>query len=182
MGFVLNVDLETSEGPSQEVYVRIESLTYNKTTSEIRFQITYWQNRDKAIRFNRTYLQEEKNNAVGLIQEGVIYFKDEKSDGVQITFNQYMKVYTVVEEEVEIPIYENKQITKEVPYVSFDDNGDELILYRTVNLEEQVQTGTSKKVEQVISGGVLDDTFGFCYDKIYEELLRYFPKDKIQIV
>jgi len=182
MGFVLNVDLETSEGPSQEVYVRIESLTYNKTTSEIRFQISYWQNRDKAIRFNRTYLQEEKNNAVGLIQEGVIYFKDEKSDGVQITFNQHMKVYTVVEEEVEIPIYENKQITKEVPYVSFDDNGDELILYRTVNLEEQVQTGTSKKVEQVISGGVLDDTFGFCYGKIYEELLRYFPKDKIQIV
>tara|TARA_B110000503_G_C7172509_1_gene425040 strand:- start:11061 stop:11609 length:549 start_codon:yes stop_codon:yes gene_type:complete len=182
MGFVLNVDLETSEGPSQEVYVRIESLTYNKATSEVRFQITYWQNRDKAIRFNRTYLQEEKNNAVGLIQEGVIYFKDEKSDGVQITFNQYMKVYTVVEEEVEIPIYENKQITKEVPYVSFDDNGDELILYRTVNLEEQVQIGTSKKVEQVISGGILDNIFGFCYDKIYEELLRYFPKDKIQIV
>jgi hypothetical protein len=40
MGFILNVDLETSEGPSHEVYVRIESLTYNKVANDIAVQLT----------------------------------------------------------------------------------------------------------------------------------------------
>jgi len=60
MGFVLDVDLETSEGPSHEVYVRIESLSFNKVTSKVQFQLTFWQDRDQAIRFNRTLLSEPK--------------------------------------------------------------------------------------------------------------------------
>jgi hypothetical protein len=84
MGFVLNVDLETSEGPSHEVYTRIESLSYNKVTSEVRFQLTYWLDRDHAIRFNRTYLSEERKNAIGLVQERVLYFEDDISDGKEV--------------------------------------------------------------------------------------------------
>ena len=67
MGFRLNVDLETSSGPSEEVYVRIESLVVNRVTAKARFQVTYWIDRDHAVKTNKQYVEEEIRPQVGLI-------------------------------------------------------------------------------------------------------------------
>lgn len=182
MGFILDVDLETSEGPSHEVYVRIESFTFNKVTSMIQFQITYWQDRDHAIRFNRTYMSEQKKSAIGLIQERVIYFSDENSEGEEYMLPHHMKVPVVRSEKVEVPIIEEVEVEKEVPYVSFDENGDEITKYRKVIKLEQKQTGSEEKAQEVIDITLLKDTFGFCYDKIKEELSNFFPAEKIVTV
>lgn len=182
MGFVLDVDLETSQGPSHEVYARIESFTYNKVTSMIQFQITYWQDRDHAIRFNRTYMSEPKKSAIGLIQERVIYFNNTESEGEEYLLPHHMKVPVVRTGEVEVPIIEDIQVETEVPYVSFDENGDEITKYRKVFKTEQKQTGTEIKEQQIIDGTLLRDTFGFCYGKVKEELSKFFPKEKIVTV
>ena len=42
MGFIINADLETSQGPTQELYIRVEGFSFNKVTAELGFQITYW--------------------------------------------------------------------------------------------------------------------------------------------
>jgi len=182
MGFVLDVDLETSQGPSHEVYARIESFTFNKVTSMIQFQITYWQDRDHAIRFNRTYMSESKKSAIGLIQERVIYFSNAESEGEEYLLPHHMKVPVVRIEEIEVPIIEDVQVETEVPYVSFDENGDEITKYRKVFKTEQKQTGTEVKEQQVIDGTLLKDTFGFCYGKVKEELSKFFPEEKIVTV
>lgn len=179
MGFVLDVDLETSEGPSHEVYVRVESFTFNKVTSLVQFQITYWQDRDHAIRFNRATLDEPVRNANGLVQERVLYFKDEASDGEEILFPHHMKVPLTVNTEIEVPNYEMKQVEKEVPYVSFDENGDEVTKYRTVVKEEKVKVGTTVEVKERIDHSLLGNIIGFIYDKIKDKLSEYIPADKI---
>ena len=179
MGFILDVDLETSEGPSHEVYVRMESLTFNKVTSMAQFQITYWHDQSQAIKFNRTYLSEQKKNAVGLIQEKVIYFEDPESEGVEILFPHHLKVPVVREDTVDVPVYEMKEVQREVPYISFDENGDEITKTRVVTREEQVKVGTRTKVEQVIDGTLLNNIFGFCYEQIRKELEKYLPSEKI---
>lgn len=182
MGFVLDVDLETSQGPSHEVYVRIESLTFNKVTSLMQFQITYWQDRDQAIRFNRTYMSEERKNAVGLIQEKVVYFNSADSEGEEILLPHHMKVSVSRKKEVEVPLFEDVEVEVEVPYVSFDENGDEITKYRKITKTESKQVGTEFKKQEVIDGTLLKDTFGFCYGKIKEKLSEFFPAERILTV
>ena len=53
MGFIINADLETSQGPTQELYVRVEGFSFNKVTAQLGFQVTYWIDREHAIRHNR---------------------------------------------------------------------------------------------------------------------------------
>lgn len=179
MGFILDVDLETSEGPSHEVYVRVESFSFNKVTSMIQFQITYWQDQSHAIKFNRITLDEPARNANGLIQERVLYFKDDKSDGEEVLFPHHLKVPLVTVTEVEVPKYEMVQVEKQVPYVSFDENGDEITKYRVILKEERVNVGTTVEVKERIDHSILGNLMSFMYGKIKEKLSEVIPADKI---
>lgn len=181
MGFIINADLETSDGPSHEVYVRIESLTYNKVVNEVSMQLTYWLDQSYALNFNRAYLDEETRNAIGLVQERFIYFEDDTSEGIEILLPHFLKVTTSEEREVETPIYEEKEVSKEVPYTSFDEDGEEITLYKTVKTVEKVAAGTKVEVREVIDTSVLDNMFGFVYGKVKEELLKWFPDKSIEI-
>lgn len=181
MGFILDVDLETSEGPSHEVYVRIESLTFNKVTMQVGFQLTYWESKEYAEKFNRVATDDEPNNAVGLIQERVVYFTDDESDGVEILFPHHIKTEIVKVQETEIPIIEVRQEEIEVPYVSFDENGEEITKYRTVIKEIEEQTGVNIKEKEVFDYTALQDIFGYCYNHAKKVLGKLIPEEKILI-
>lgn len=182
MGFVLKVDLETSLGPSQEVYARIEGLSYNKGACLAMFQVTYWIDRSHALRANRTFLDEPLKNMVGLIQDKVVYFSDDNKDGIEITLPQYIEHNNIVEKEVEIPIYETRIKKKEVPYTSFDEDGEEITLYRTVSIEEEVEVGVKKEVRKVIDYTVPGRLLEYCYEILKEKLAKQFPIDNIETV
>ena len=181
MGFKINVDLETSEGPSHEVYVRIESLTYNKVTNEVSLQLTYWLDQSYALAFNRAYLDEEPKNAIGLIQERLLYFEDNDSEGKEILLPHFFKASVSTTKEIEVPIFEEKEVKKEVPYTSFDEEGDEITLYRTVSVKDKVKVGTKVEVKEVVDTSLLDNMFGFVYNKVKEELIKWFPEKTIEI-
>jgi hypothetical protein len=166
MGFRLNVDLETSSGPSQEVYVRIESLVVNRVTAKARFQVTYWLDQDHAIATNRQYVEEEVRPLVGLIQERVLYYEDEESDGVEILLPHMLEEDMAVEKEVEVPVFEKQTVSKEVPYTSFDENGDEITLYRTVSSEQNVKVGTVVETRNEIDITLAENIFEFGYSRI----------------
>lgn len=182
MGLRLNVDLETSQGPSQEVYARVESISYNKFTAAVMFQITYWVDQNHAIKATKTFLDEEQRNMVGLIYDRVMYYPTVNAEEVEIFLPQYMDVSAVNEEEVDIPIYETKLAKREVPYVSFDENGEEVTLYRTITEEKQVQVGVKKEVKKVIDYGVSNRLAEFTYEVLKGELAKWFPKDNIETV
>lgn len=182
MGFILKADLETNLGPSQEVYARIEGMSYNKGTNLAMFQITYWVNKEHASRFNRTYLDEPFKNMIGLIQDRVIFYSDEYKDGIEIVLPQYIETHTVVEREVEVPLYETQIKEKKIPYTSFDEEGEELTLYRTVSTEEEVQVGVKKELKKVIDHSASGRLADFCYEVLKQELGKQFPIDNIETV
>lgn len=179
MGFILDVDLETSEGPSHEVYVRIESLTFNKVTMEVQLQLTYWQAKDYANRFNRTYASENKKNAIGLIQERVVYYENETSEGVELLFPHFLKTTVTKQEEIEVTKFEMKQVEKEVPYISFDEEGNEITKVRKVIKEEKVKVGVEKKLEDIFDYSALSNIFEFSYNFARKELSNLVPDTKI---
>lgn len=181
MGFILDVDLETSEGPSHEVYVRVESLTFNKVTMEVGFQLTYWESKEYAEKFNRFTTDQPPNNAVGLIQERVIYFKDDESDGEEVLFPHHIKTQIIKVDVTEIPIIETKEVKVEVPYVSFDENGEEITKYRTIVKEEEVQVGVENIEKEIFDYSALNNIFEFAYNHAKKVLGKLIPEDKILI-
>lgn len=182
MGFKLNVDLETSNGPSHEVYVRIESLVINRVTATARFQLTYWIDKDHATAFNREYVEDEQKNMIGLVQERLLYFEDETSDGVEVLVPHMIEEEIAEEQEVEVPVFETKTIHKEVPYTSFDEDGDEITLFRTVTSQENVKVGSTVETRKVINISLAENIFKFGYSKVFNKLKEFFPEHKIETV
>ena len=70
----------------------------------------------------------------------------------------------------------------EVPYVSFDANGDEIMKYRTVVKPKNVQVGSVKETRSVIDLKAFDDVYGYVYDRLKMYLLTFFSEDLIQKV
>ena len=182
MGFRLNVDLETSSGPSQEVYVRIESIVVNRVTAKARFQLTYWIDQDHAVKTNRQYVEEEIRPLVGLIQERIIFYSDKDQDGKEIILPHNIEEDMAEEKEIEVPIFEEKEEAKEVPYTSFDEDGEEVTLYRTVTSVRKVKVGTEIEKRRVINIRLAENIFEFGYSRIKQMLEKHFPSDKIEIV
>ena len=182
MGFRLNVDLETSSGPSQEVYIRIESLVVNRVTAKARFQLTYWIDQDHAVKTNRQYVEEEIKSHVGLIQERIIFYSDDDQEGTEILLPHSIEEDIAEEREIEVPIFEEREEANEVPYTSFDEDGEEITLYRTVISKKNVKIGTEIEKRKVIDIKLAENIFGFGYSRIKQMLEKYFPQDKIEIV
>ena len=182
MGFIINADLETSQGPTQELYVRVEGFFFNKVTAQLGFQVTYWIDRQHAIKHNRVYLEEEVKPMVGLVQNKILYFENSGGDGEEIMLSQYIKTKVAEEREVDIPVYVEEEIKEKVPYVSFDENGDEVIRYRDVIKEKTVQKGTNKEIKTVINLEAFGNLYEYCYKKLYDYLITVLPEDTIETV
>jgi len=79
-------------------------------------------------------------------------------------------------------ILEEQEVSKEVPYVSFDEDGEEITLYRTVVSKELVKVGETEVYKKVVDYGVIDNLQTFCYNHLVEKLSEVFPEDKIEII
>ena len=180
MGFILNVDLETQAGPTQEAYIRIDNYRFNKVTSEIILTTTTWLDIEKAHSFNRKYIDENLKNAQGLVSSDVLYYDTPESEGKEIKIPILFKAPIAVEEEIEFPIYEQKDFIEQVPYVSFDKNGDEVTKYKDEVVNKKVKVDSYIEKKQVIKPELLDNLYEFSYSVVKKKLAELFPEDKIE--
>lgn len=181
MGLVIEADIETNQGPTKELYIRIDSYKVNRTVGQITFTTTSWLTKRYADRFLRTYTEEEFKPALGLISADIVLYDDkDNKEGIELKIENLYKPSMIVEKEVEFDIYEQKSITKELPYTSFDDNGDEITLYKTIKVEEKVKTGVEKVMKEVFDYSVIDNLGQFCYEHLKKELEKYFPSTSIK--
>ena len=115
-----------------------------------------------------------------MIKREVVYYSDsEDLDGKEVTLDNYFKVSTVNEVTVEEPVYKKQVVVKEVPYVSFDENGDEVEKIKIVEREEDVQVDTISKKRKLIDYSLMEKPFELAYKHLKDELSKHFPKDKI---
>lgn len=182
MGFLLKADLETNLGPSQAVYARVEGMSYNKGNNLVMFQVTYWIDEAHALATNRTYIDEPLKNMTGLIYDRVIYYSEEHKEGIELILPQYIEAHSVVEKEVEVPVYGTQIVEKRVPYTSFDEDGEEITLYRTISVEEQIELEKKVEIKKVVDNSVPGRLLEFCYEVLKKELSKQFPINNIETV
>ena len=183
MGLVLNVDLETSQGPTNELFVRIDSYKVNSTVGEIRFSTSAWLTKKYADAFLRKYDTDKLKPAEGIVAHKVIYYDDVEISGKEILIENYYSVPMYRKTTVKVDIVEEQEVTREVPFISFDEEGNEVTLYKSVTNTELVKTGTEKQVRNVYDYDIPKNNLGeFCYNYLIEELGKRFPIDKINKV
>lgn len=171
MGLQLNVDLETNQGPSQQVYIRVEQVTIRKYDGKMIISTTGW-------------LDENTNQYPGPISDQVIYYKGKSKEGQEVSIPNLFTVDLVREEEVIKPITERKIKMVKQPYISFDENGDEITLEKELPVEVEEVIGEEKIIEKKVDFSILKDEYIFdlAYKKVAEELQGIFPKKAIKIV
>lgn len=180
MGLVIQADLETNQGPTKELYIRIDSWKINKTIGEITFTTTSWLTKRYADRFLRTYKDEELKPAIGLVSADIVFYdKEDNKEGLEIRLNNLFKPSMVVEKEIELDIYGDKEVSKEIPFTSFDENGDEITLYKTIKSTEKIKTGTEKVVKEILDYTIIGNLEQFCYEYLKNKLEDYFPAESI---
>lgn len=182
MGLLLNVDLETSLGPTQEAYVSIEGIRANRASGKIMFTTTTWIDKEAASNFYKNYYEDGGNNAVGMIASNILYFKDSDNEGIELNIPNFYEIPMGTLQTIEQPVYEDRETSKEVPYISFDEEGNELTLYRTVTSKEKVQVGTEKMVKTVLDKSIMDNLASYCYKHLTEKMEELFPSEKIETV
>ena len=180
MGLRINVDLETSGGPTQDLYVRLDTLNLNKVASKIKYVVSYWIDKDHALRFNRTYLEQPRPGANGILAREVVYYENEESDGTELTLPLAFEAYPVSKQVISLPVFEMKPTVVEVPYVSFDENGDEVTKYRKIEEEKRVEVGTKEEERHIIDNTKLFNIQETCYEDLRIKLTEFFPEDSIE--
>tara|TARA_R110000851_G_scaffold126767_5_gene258472 strand:- start:502 stop:1050 length:549 start_codon:yes stop_codon:yes gene_type:complete len=179
MGFILNIDLETSSGPTEQAYVRIDNYRFNKVTSEVLITTTTWLDYKRAQEFNREYLEDDLKNAQGLIGSKIIYYKDKDDEGQEINIPNQFKVKVAQVEEVSIPEYEDREVIKSKPYISFDENGDEITKYKDVIENEKVVVNESVEIKNKVNNELVSNLYEFAYGALKVELSKMFPINAI---
>lgn len=183
MGLILSVDLETNQGPTSELFVRIDSFKVNSTVGEIKFSTSSWLDRSYSKAFLRRFDTDELKPAIGLVGHNVVYYPTANSEGKEVQIENFYSVPMCREEDIEIDILEEKEISKEVPFISFDEEGNEITLYKTVTNTEKVKIGTKVEKKNVYDYTIPIDNLGeFCYDYLIKKLGEKFPIEKINKV
>lgn len=181
MGIKLHVDLETNQGPTNQLYIRIDTWKVNNTVGEIRFTTTSWLDKSYGDKFLRNYMDEPLNNAVGLVSSKVVYYSSSKSEGEEVEIPNLYTFAMYQPKEIEVDILEEQKVSKEVPYVSFDEEGNEVTLFRTVTTTENVKVGSKIENKKVMDYTIpLTDLGVYSYNFLESQLAEVFPADKIE--
>lgn len=179
MGFIIVADLETSEGSSQNVYARIESLNFNRVEMKVQCQITYWESKRFADNYKRTTPAEDKPPTAGLIQERVINYTDELPEGEEVLLPHSVTFPIVKVEKVNVPLFETKTVSKEVPYISFNSEGEEVIKTKTIETSTEIQIGSEEKEVEMFNYDALNNLFEYCYINIMPFIQEMIKTSKV---
>ena len=104
------------------------------------------------------------------------------SDGTEVLLPNHLRTPLVSIKEIEVPLYEVHEIETDAPYVSFDEEGEEVIKYRKVVKKEKIRVGVKTETAEVIDSSLARDLYGFCYRHAQTELSKWLPEDKIETV
>tara|TARA_B100002019_G_C21236759_1_gene583171 strand:+ start:763 stop:1275 length:513 start_codon:yes stop_codon:yes gene_type:complete len=168
MGLVIKGDFETERGQAEKIYVRLEQFTFRKLINRIDASFTYW------LSSNDT-----DDNHKSIINSFVLY--DNNSEGDEINLPNSIQISTLEKKKELKPIYKIQKVEEKVPYVSFDENGDEITKYRAINVEKKVKVGDEEvEVDVQNINMVQEDVFGTIYDALKVELSKQIDSKNIK--
>ena len=170
MGLLFNLDTDTVKGPTKSLYCRIDQITIQKDANRIIVSLIYFKDIEQTFR-------------IDCISYEVVVYENGDIEGKEIRLPSVLKLDLSEKVTIKEPIYKQELVKEKVPYVSFNDLGDEITKYREVEVEKNIKIGEEEKEATIPAyTAIQKDIFGFCYGIIKEEVLRYFPYLEIKEV
>jgi len=168
MGLLFNLDTDTVKGSTKSIYCRISQITIQKEVNRVIISLSYYSNL-------------EKTEPVDSISYEVIIYDEENPEGNELRLPSVLKLDLTQKVVIKEPIY-NKELVKEnVPYVSFDEEGEEITKYRELEIEKNIKVGEEERELHISAlDAIQKDIFQFCYNKVKEELSSIFPNIEIK--
>ena len=183
MGLRLNVDLDTNRGQTNEAYILLESVRFNRVNTRVEFTTSLWLNKESALAFQKKYIDSPLGSSEGMLQREVIYYKDSKdTKGTEITLDNYFMADIARDEEIITPVYDKKEVIKKVPFITFDEEGEEVVKEKEITKLEKVQVGENKEIKKVFDISLVHNIFEFTYSELRKQLSEHFPIEKLEIV
>jgi len=168
MGLLFNLDTDTVKGSTKSLYCRISQITIQKEVNRVIISLSYYSNLDKT-------------ESVDSISYEVIVYDEENLEGKELRLPSVLKLDLTQKVLIKEPIYTKGLVKENVPYVSFDEEGEEITKYREVEIEKNIKIGEEEKEYSIPAlDAIQKDIFGFCYNKVKEELLNTFPDIEIK--
>lgn len=181
MGLRLNVDLETNRGQTNEAYIKIETIRFNRVNTRVEYTTSCWVNKKAADAFNKKYIDDPLGSSAGILTQEVVYYTGpDDVEGTELTVPNFYTSEIYREVEVTTPIYEEQEVTKTVPYISFDEEGNEVQKEKEVTKVEQVKIDEKVEVKKLFDMKLVENIFEFTYKALKGELSKIFPEDKIE--
>lgn len=172
MGLKLQVDLDTSLGSSNKVYLRIDNINLNRVFRTVKVAVTYWYDKSFA---DASRKKVKSGFSKGLIENKVVLYTTEDSLGTELELPTHFEFSMTNPEEVEVPVYEDVPVDVEVPYIGFDKQGRRVTKYRTETKLERHQIGTRKDTNQVLDLDIETGLVSWCYGQIKAILGKQIP-------
>lgn len=179
MGVVLKADLDTDLGSSKNIYIRIENINLNRTLGRVKVAVTYWIDQEYSNNFKHSKDRHPKGSISNKI---ILYGEQEGEDnlGTEIDLPTYFEFDLSKPQKVMHPIYETKEVTEEVPYVSFDELGRRKTNYRTVTHRIREKVGEKEDITQVLDFDIEKTLISWCYGQIKAQLGNYVPVELLE--
>lgn len=178
MGYIIKGDFDTSYGKLQEIYVRIESFHFARQTGMCSFSYTYWPDKSLSDQHTPVYEGDKVSKAATMLDTQIIMYHG-KENFTDILLPHSIKVFAGTVKTVEEPVYEYQKYLEEIPYISFNENGDEITKIRTVISEKKVLTGTTPVSKTVFDNTVVNNIQVFGYNKLKEVLAEWIDQKNI---
>lgn len=181
MGLTIKGDFDTSYGTATNIYATVGSFHFKKYTGIVFFNYTYWISKSYADRYYIKYEgQATLPEPTGKISERVVYYPPNNSFPKDYILPHGLEFFLGSPQEVELP--EVKVIEKEeqVPYITFDKEGNEIIAYRKEITREEVITQDSVfETRNVLDLSLLNNIYSFGYSKLVDHLKGFIPEGNL---
>ena len=173
MGLIIKNEIDTHIGAITNLYAVITQYRVHRRSGQIRANVEYFTSKETYQSTLRKYVDEiNPNNPIDgsqlLVEDVVCYDKKDKPTEVKLPV--HLDYNFSIEKEVEIPIFEIQKTEEEVPYVSFDKDGNEIKKTRNTIRHNQVQVRVDKKIESVIDWGLVENPLKYIYTRLKEDL------------
>ena len=175
MSLILEGNIETNIGPVDNIYVKIDSLTIDKLKGTLTYSVMYWQ--DKATSETFKHLSHDPNisqTTRKIISSNEILVYNEKNKPTSISLPTVKRFEVLDSKEVEIELISSRMVRKDVPYVSFNSDGEEVEKMRSELVQEDFVSGTEVKKEYFFNEEILTNPFKLCYDNLKETISKEF--------
>lgn len=182
MALILKGDIETNVGTTDSIHCKIDTITVNKSSGTIQYSILYWNDNNIAKGFSDlnvdSNVQQHTRNVINA--EEILVYKDEKPITFKLPTIFRFKVVDQIKEMV--PIFERQSIKAEEPYISFDENGDEITLSRTVFNLKEVKVGEEEIIKEIIKKELIENPWKESYKHLNSILKEEIKKQKVNLI